>query len=102
MVSKQTLIEIGELLPEVKEDIVEQYKDGIKTYEIVLSLYNSELNFNNADITSDQRIWTESELTKIVNKVIDEIPEPSNQEIQNQIEDDRMDFEEQMRIESDF
>jgi len=102
MVTKQTLMEIGDILPEVVEDIVEQHKDGVKTFEIVLDLYNSELNFNNADITSGQRVWTESEITKIVNKVINDIPEPTHQEIQNVIEDNNIEYEEQMRIEGDF
>lgn len=36
--------------------------------DIVCELYNDELNFNNADPTSGQRVWTEAQLKAIVDK----------------------------------
>ena len=39
---------------------------------MIQELYNDELNFNNADITSKQRVYSEQELKDLIKEIVKE------------------------------
>ena len=53
------------------EEVKDWFDENHSVEEITTIMYNSEWNYNNADTTSGQTIWTEHELTKIINSIID-------------------------------
>ena len=70
MTTKQQLMETADLLPAFVEEVTEWFDEEYSTHTITETMYNSEMNFNNADKTSGQRCWTEEELHKIINQII--------------------------------
>jgi hypothetical protein len=56
---------------ELKEKIVELLDDDVDFDSIVSELYNDESNYNNADKTSGQVVFTEAELQSEVDKVLE-------------------------------
>ena len=53
----------------IKRIIEECFENGYDETQVVDELYQSELNFNNADKTTGQRVWTEDELRSMVKEV---------------------------------
>lgn len=49
-----------DLIKEIAKDIVKEIEDGVS------EAYNSELNFNNADVKSGQRCYTEDEIREML------------------------------------
>lgn len=52
-------------------EFIELFNDELSEYSdtIIDDIYNSEKNFNNADVTSGQRIYTLQEIKEITSKL---------------------------------
>jgi len=70
MNTKEQTMDTADLNIGFVEEVKDWFNDGSSIEDITTLMFNSEWNYNNADTTSGQVIWTESELHKIIDEVV--------------------------------
>ena len=80
MTEQINIIMVNEYIKWVLEAVKEEldYEPDFVMDDLVATLYNSELNYNNADKTSGQRVFTEQELESEIETTLNYLKQDSD------------------------